>query len=73
MTLSRKIAAAVDELTAPLEAPHEVTVEEVSPVTTWVRVADMLELSLPAVKSRLHRARLMMRDALSRHFEERLS
>ena len=36
-------------------------------------IADMLELSLPAVKSRLHRARLMMRDALSRHFEERLS
>ena len=28
MTLSRKIAAAVDEITAPLEAPHEVTVEE---------------------------------------------
>ena len=28
MTLSRKIAAAVDEITAPLEAPREVTVEE---------------------------------------------
>ena len=28
MTLSRKIAAAVDECTAPLEAPREVTVEE---------------------------------------------
>ncbi len=33
-------------------------------------IAEMLELSVPAVKSRLHRARLMMRDALSPHFEE---
>ncbi len=36
-------------------------------------IGGMLGLSLAAVKSRLHRARLMMRDALSRHFEERLS
>jgi RNA polymerase sigma-70 factor, ECF subfamily len=35
-------------------------------------IAKMLGLSVPAVKSRLHRARLMMRDALSRYFEERL-
>lgn len=33
-------------------------------------VGDMLSLSLPAVKSRLHRARLMMRDKLAKHFEE---
>jgi RNA polymerase sigma-70 factor (ECF subfamily) len=33
-------------------------------------IADMLELSVPAVKSRLHRARLLMRDALAPHFEE---
>jgi RNA polymerase sigma-70 factor (ECF subfamily) len=33
-------------------------------------IAEMLGLSVPAVKSRLHRARLMMRDALSPHFEE---
>lgn len=32
-------------------------------------IADMLGLSVPAVKSRLHRARLRMRDALSPHFE----
>ncbi len=31
-------------------------------------VADRLGLSLPAVKSRLHRARLMLRDALAPHF-----
>jgi RNA polymerase sigma-70 factor (ECF subfamily) len=35
-------------------------------------IGEMLGLSVPAVKSRLHRARLMMRDALSRHYEERL-
>ena len=33
-------------------------------------IGDILGLSLPAVKSRLHRARLLMRDALAPHFEE---
>jgi RNA polymerase sigma-70 factor (ECF subfamily) len=33
-------------------------------------IADMLGLGLTAVKSRLHRARLLMRQALARHFEE---
>jgi RNA polymerase sigma-70 factor (ECF subfamily) len=33
-------------------------------------IGSMLGLSLPAVKSRLHRARLMMRDALAPYFEE---
>jgi RNA polymerase sigma-70 factor (ECF subfamily) len=33
-------------------------------------IADMLGLSLPAVKSRLHRGRLLMRHALAPHFEE---
>jgi RNA polymerase sigma-70 factor, ECF subfamily len=32
-------------------------------------IANMLGLSMPAVKSRLHRARLRMRDALAPHFE----
>jgi len=32
-------------------------------------IADMLGMSIPAVKSRLHRARLRMRDALAPHFE----
>jgi RNA polymerase sigma-70 factor (ECF subfamily) len=31
-------------------------------------IADRLRLSLPAIKSRLHRARLLMRDALAPHF-----
>ena len=33
-------------------------------------IADQLKMSLPAVKSRLHRARAMLRDALSPHFED---
>jgi RNA polymerase sigma-70 factor, ECF subfamily len=33
-------------------------------------IAELLNLSIAAVKSRLHRARLMMRDALAPHFEE---
>ena len=36
-------------------------------------IAELLDLSVPAVKSRLHRARLMMRDALTGHYEERLT
>jgi len=35
-------------------------------------IGELLGLSVPAVKSRLHRARLMMRDALSRYYQERL-
>ena len=33
-------------------------------------IGELLQLSLPAVKSRLHRARLLMRHALAKHFEE---
>ncbi len=33
-------------------------------------IGDMLGLSLSAVKSRLHRGRLLMRNALAPHFEE---
>ncbi len=32
-------------------------------------IAEMLKMTVPAVKSRLHRARLRMRDALAPHFE----
>lgn len=33
-------------------------------------IAQMLDISLAAVKSRLHRARLLMRESLAPHFEE---
>jgi RNA polymerase sigma-70 factor (ECF subfamily) len=33
-------------------------------------IAEMLSMSVAAVKSRLHRARLLMREALAPHFEE---
>jgi RNA polymerase sigma-70 factor, ECF subfamily len=33
-------------------------------------IGEMLGLSVPAVKSRLHRGRLLMRHALAKHFEE---
>ncbi|MBE0429767.1 MAG: sigma-70 family RNA polymerase sigma factor [Thermoleophilia bacterium] len=33
-------------------------------------VAEVLDLSVPAVKSRLHRARLFLRNRLSRYYEE---
>ncbi len=36
-------------------------------------IADLLGLSLPAVKTRLHRARLWMREALAPHFEEKMA
>ena len=36
-------------------------------------IAEILNLSVPAVKSRLHRARLRMRDLLAPHFEEALT
>jgi RNA polymerase sigma-70 factor (ECF subfamily) len=35
-------------------------------------IAEFLDLSVAAVKSRLHRARLLMREALAPHFEEAL-
>jgi RNA polymerase sigma-70 factor (ECF subfamily) len=34
-------------------------------------IGSLLGLGLPAVKSRLHRARLMMRQALAPYFEEK--
>ncbi|MFO0929897.1 MAG: sigma-70 family RNA polymerase sigma factor [Gemmataceae bacterium] len=33
-------------------------------------IADQLDMSLPAVKSRLHRARAMLRESLAPHFED---
>jgi RNA polymerase sigma-70 factor (ECF subfamily) len=35
-------------------------------------VAERLQLTVPAVKSRLHRARLQLRDRLNRYFQDRM-
>jgi RNA polymerase sigma-70 factor (ECF subfamily) len=35
-------------------------------------VSEVLKLSVPAVKSRLHRARLQLRDRLNRYFADKL-
>ncbi len=50
MTLSRKIAAAVDEYTAPLVAPREVTVEEgTSRLTLHLNAAGPVGLAFDAL------------------------
>ncbi|TMQ73270.1 MAG: sigma-70 family RNA polymerase sigma factor, partial [Candidatus Eisenbacteria bacterium] len=36
-------------------------------------VAEMLQLSVAAVKSRLHRARIALRDRLDRYFQDRMT
>jgi RNA polymerase sigma-70 factor, ECF subfamily len=36
-------------------------------------VAEMLDVSVPAVKSRLHRARIALRDRLDRYFQDRMT
>lgn len=37
---------------------------------SYIEIADILEISVQAVKSRIHRARLMLRDELSNYFSE---
>lgn len=61
------IEKAVDELPEPYRVVfHLRDVEELSNE----EVANILELSVPAVKSRHHRARLYLRDKLSDYFWE---
>ena len=50
--------------------PKLLLLDEVMAGLSRPEIADMLRLSVPAVKSRLHRARLLMRNALAPHFEE---
>ena len=33
--------------------------------------AEVLQISVPTVKTRLHRARLALRDAISRYFDQK--
>jgi RNA polymerase sigma-70 factor (ECF subfamily) len=63
--LRKHIQAAVDALPAGLRTVFLLRdVEELSTEDT----AEMLGLSVPAVKTRLHRARLTLREAIGRYF-----
>jgi len=64
----RLIEAAIDQLPEIYRDVFVLAdVEELSNAD----IAEMLGLSVAAVKSRLHRARLLMRNALAPHFEEK--
>jgi RNA polymerase sigma-70 factor (ECF subfamily) len=60
------IEKAISDLPAPFRDVYVLADVEGLPNS---EIADMLGLSVPAVKSRLHRARLRMRDSLAPHFE----
>ena len=60
------IEKAIEELPGPFRDVYVLADVEGLPNQD---IADMLGLSVPAVKSRLHRARMRMRDALAPHFE----
>lgn len=64
----RRVEAAIDQLPDGYRDPFILSdVQQLSNA----EIGDILGLSVPAVKSRLHRARLMLRDALQDYFEER--
>ncbi len=61
------IEAAINALPEPFRDVYVLADVEELPNA---EIGEMLGLSVPAVKSRLHRARLRMRDALAPHFEQ---
>jgi RNA polymerase sigma-70 factor (ECF subfamily) len=61
------IEEAVQKLPEPFRDVYVLADVEGLPNTD---IAEMLDLSLPAVKSRLHRARLRMRDLLAPHYAD---
>lgn len=66
--LSSILTAAIDSLAAPYRAVFVLRdLEELSTEET----AEALSLSIPAVKSRLLRARLQLRDKLTRYFKRK--
>ena len=66
--LRNAIQSAVDDL--PEAARTVFLVRDVEGLSTE-ETAEMLGLSVPAVKTRLHRARLTLREAITRYFEAR--
>ena len=61
------VERAIDEL--PEEYRDVFVMSDVAGLPN-AEIGEKLGLSLPAVKSRLHRARQKLRDALAPHFEE---
>jgi len=66
--LREALQAAVDSL--PEDLAQVFLLREVEGMSN-AEAADILELTVPAVKSRLHRARLALRDYLNRFFADR--
>jgi RNA polymerase sigma-70 factor (ECF subfamily) len=66
--LRRRIQQAVDEL--PEIYRTVFLVRDVEGLSTE-ETAEVLRISVPTVKTRLHRARLALRDAISRYFDQR--
>jgi RNA polymerase sigma-70 factor, ECF subfamily len=69
--LEREAQQLIERAIASLPEVYR-TVFVLSEVEGWSNadIGSHLHLSLPAVKSRLHRARLLMRDALAPHFDD---
>jgi RNA polymerase sigma-70 factor (ECF subfamily) len=64
--LAQQMEAAIDKL--PREYRIVLVLRDVEGLSAE-ETADALKLSVPAVKSRLHRARVFVRQELSRYFE----
>ncbi len=65
----RKIREAIDAL--PEEMRVVLVMKDVEGLSLK-EIGEILELSLPAVKSRLHRARLVLRGVLASYFQEKV-
>jgi RNA polymerase sigma-70 factor (ECF subfamily) len=71
LALGREAHQLIEEAIAGLpEAYRDVYVLADVEELSNAEIADLLDLSVAAVKSRLHRARLLMRKALAPYFEE---
>jgi len=66
--LRRRIQNAVDEL--PEIYRTVFIIRDVEGLSTE-ETAEVLEISIPTVKTRLHRARLALRDAITRYFDQK--
>jgi RNA polymerase sigma-70 factor, ECF subfamily len=72
LAMDAEIRAALDRTLAELPEEYRVvfTMRDLDGLTN-AEVAEVLDISVPAVKSRLHRSRLYLRNRLSRIFRER--